>query len=251
MKQIMHIKLLVIITLFLSCQALAEDRPFIQYDFEDTQNLHGKRLRELLPQDIAEFIEQYEMCQHWRGEPAFSKERAAQINHGIKQGCTGIEKTQIELESKYKNEPEIISRYKSIFSEIKNDTNTFETNDPGRKSKILDVYYEAEAQWIIKSVSEQIPQSKIDYKKSVQEKSDANTCVFMNAIYMLQVQQKYLKRVAPNIDRLHPITKEKIMRAEELLTEQLSSYSKIALTSIRTGGPMTSLLCLEDMNNEK
>ena len=84
----------------------------------------------------------------------------------------------------------------------------------------------------------------------MQEKSDANTCIFMNAIYMLQVQQKYLKIVAPNIDRLHPITKEKIMRTDELLTELLPSYLKLVLTSIRTGGPMTSLLCIEEMNNE-
>lgn len=221
-----HIKLLAVFTSILSLLACSKEEPFIQYSFEDTQYLHQKRLRELLPHDIAEYILKYEMCVHWRGEYGYDQARSKQIENEIEINCTDLDKDQNDINKKYRTNLEITEAYNSIFNDIINGIYSFEKNDPDRKSTVLDIYYEAKAQWTIKTVSEQIPQSKIDFEKYLQEKSNTTISILKNTIFKLEVQKRYSEEILLNIDRLHPMTKTNIIKTDALLDQILATYLK-------------------------
>jgi hypothetical protein len=66
-----------------------------------------------LPRDVARYIERRDVCEHWRGEDGYDKERQAQINFGQCQSCPGSDAGLAKLKAKYKNNPAVVSRLKN------------------------------------------------------------------------------------------------------------------------------------------
>ena len=86
-----------------------------------------------------------------------------------------------------------------------------------KKSAVLNKYYEAHAQSVVRSVNQQLPKYKMLLDNKLIED-------LKMAKFMLGVQQKYLTDIMRNIDRLHPITHEQIKMIESKLVHSLKSY---------------------------
>jgi hypothetical protein len=208
--------------------SLADDLPYKEYKQPIfLGELFNLRLKEALPPDAAEYVDRYRNCRHWRGEDAYNKERGGQIRNGIEGNCTGLEDREKSIHAKYQNgtrESEVIN---SIIKEIEAGVSipSFVLHDPLRKSVILNEYYEAHAQYVIRSVNQQIQKYEAIVEKLRNEKDraqDGATNDLKMAKYMLEVQKNYLDDVMKNIDRLHPITREQIKRLEPKLSQVLA-----------------------------
>lgn len=75
-----------------------------------------------LPKDVAQYIERRDVCEHWRGEEGYDKDRQAQINFGQCQSCPGSDVGLARLKTKYRNNKAIISRLQKYESQIEGDT---------------------------------------------------------------------------------------------------------------------------------
>jgi len=99
--------------------------------------------------------------------------------------------------------------------------------DPQRTSIVLDEYYEAKAQVIVRTVNEEIPKYKAKLETlpngalNLPELGASMEPAEMIR-FMLKVQQRYLADVMKNIDRLHPVTREEIKRVEITLRKSLA-----------------------------
>ena len=212
----------------LAFPALADDRPYKEYknpifDYE----LFKLRLKEVLPPDAAEYVDLLRNCQHWREEDAYDKERSEEIRRGAEKNCTGLEDRGKSLDTKYQSETRESKVTNSIIREIEagEEFPSFIFDDPQRKSAILNEYYEARAQWIVRSVNQQIPKYEAVMGRLRNETGKA-TDTLMNELkitkFMLEGQQRYLVDVMKNIDRLHPITQGQIKRLEPKLLKALA-----------------------------
>jgi predicted transcriptional regulator len=184
------------------------------------------RLKEVLPEDASTYIDDFRSCQHWSGEDAYNDERAQQISDGINSSCPGLADKKAVLFSKYPAKSQTSELIRSIIKEIESgeDFPSFVFNDPQRKSKVLDQYYEASAQSIIREIANQIP----SYSATLASIRVANNKPSSELIskeemgrYMLNVQRGYLIKALNNSDRLHPITLEKLKRAQLQLSDVL------------------------------
>jgi hypothetical protein len=69
-----------------------------------------------LPSEIQSFIDDRDICDHFRGEPWDSgnepdvKERREFISKSIKKFCTGTDKRLFNLRQKYRNNQDVIER---------------------------------------------------------------------------------------------------------------------------------------------
>jgi hypothetical protein len=76
------------------------------------------------PQEVAEYIERREICEHFRQEPwpegssAAEKERRAFIAGQFELYCKGSDQTIRELKSKYKNNQTVIDRLEKYETKI-------------------------------------------------------------------------------------------------------------------------------------
>ncbi|MDX2028626.1 MAG: hypothetical protein SFW62_08320 [Alphaproteobacteria bacterium] len=62
-----------------------------------------------LPQDVADFIDRQTLCNHWAGEEPYDKERAKQIEDGMRNArCDALDKDEQVLRDKYSKTPSVI-----------------------------------------------------------------------------------------------------------------------------------------------
>jgi len=66
-----------------------------------------------LPQEITDYKDKRDGCEHWRGEPIpdgpEGKPRAEEIDRNIKNLCTGMDKQLADFKSKYKDNKDVMS----------------------------------------------------------------------------------------------------------------------------------------------
>ena len=60
------------------------------------------------PKDVSAFIEERDLCNHFRGEPRYNKERTEFLIKNITKLCTGTDARLLKLKTKYKNNKVII-----------------------------------------------------------------------------------------------------------------------------------------------
>lgn len=216
-------------TLFLlisiALQALAEDLPYMEYKkpIFDAE-LFQLRLKEVLPPDAAEYINNFRSCQHWGGEEPYDDERANQISEAIKSSCTGLDDKEKLIKAKYPAGSKESVTIQSIIKEIKSGemSPSFIFDDPLRKSAALNQYYESWAQWNIRGTTEQIKEylATVERIKGVSGRAPKNLIGKAETERtMLNDQQKILDKVMRNADRLHPITLEEIKRIQSQFTK--------------------------------
>lgn len=61
-----------------------------------------------LPDDVSEFIEIRNACDHWRGEYSDYEERNKQINKAVQETCTGSDAKLSALRKKYRSNAAVI-----------------------------------------------------------------------------------------------------------------------------------------------
>lgn len=214
--------------ILLSHPAPADERPYIEYQTPIYYaELFELRLREVLPEDAAAYVDAFRSCRHWEGEDAYNDERAKQINEGIESSCTGLENKKQALISKYPIGSQESETLQTIIKQVETDTSfpSFVLDDPHRTSAVLNRYYEAQAQSIVREVNTQLP-SYLAATKNIKQSSSPASIKLHDEVemkkYMLDVQQRYLTEVMKNADRLHPSTLEKIKQIQPELNRALS-----------------------------
>lgn len=61
-----------------------------------------------LPADVIKFKQRRDICDHWRGEEPYDKERAKAIEEGCESSCPGSDKALALLKEKYKNNKAVL-----------------------------------------------------------------------------------------------------------------------------------------------
>jgi hypothetical protein len=67
-----------------------------------------------LPKDVSIFIENRDLCDHFRGEDPYDEERRVFLEENISKFCTGTDAELFELKQKYHNNSsimEVLNRY--------------------------------------------------------------------------------------------------------------------------------------------
>ena len=64
-------------------------------------------LRFNLPTDVAVFIEKRDLCDHFRGEPAYDEERRKFLLKNMNELCAGSDSELSSLKSKYRSNQEV------------------------------------------------------------------------------------------------------------------------------------------------
>ncbi|WP_157481153.1 MULTISPECIES: hypothetical protein [unclassified Lysobacter] len=65
------------------------------------------------PHEVRAFLERYDLCEHWAGEPspegndADDRERRKEIGDGVRSACTGNDRRLAELRRRYRNVPAV------------------------------------------------------------------------------------------------------------------------------------------------
>ncbi len=62
------------------------------------------------PADVAEFMEQRSVCDHFRGEEAYDEERRKFLERNIIEWCTGMDNELAYLKEKYQGNSAVIER---------------------------------------------------------------------------------------------------------------------------------------------
>ena len=70
------------------------------------------------PKDVAQYLERREMCDHWRGEPAYDDDRRAQIRWGMCQSCPGSDAGLARLKRKYSSDAQVMAKLDELEPDI-------------------------------------------------------------------------------------------------------------------------------------
>jgi hypothetical protein len=63
-----------------------------------------------LPQDVSQFVQRREACDHFRGEEPYDAARRADLAQKLRQLCTGTDLQLRALKQKYRNRPSVMSK---------------------------------------------------------------------------------------------------------------------------------------------
>ncbi|MDP3848032.1 MAG: hypothetical protein Q8R10_16575 [Pseudomonas sp.] len=63
-----------------------------------------------LPTDASSFVEQRDLCDHFRGEDPYNEERRAFLEKNMLELCTGTDAALAKLKSKYINNKQVTSK---------------------------------------------------------------------------------------------------------------------------------------------
>jgi hypothetical protein len=63
-----------------------------------------------IPEDVKQFIEKRDVCDHFRGEPHYDEERSRFLEKQVEKYCTGTNMELLSLKAKYMNNPAIIGK---------------------------------------------------------------------------------------------------------------------------------------------
>ncbi|UCD32465.1 MAG: hypothetical protein JSV38_00745 [Desulfobacterales bacterium] len=65
------------------------------------------------PEDVKQFIEKRDLCDHFRGEHHYDSERSKFLMKNIEKYCTGTNLELISLKAKYRNIPGVMGKLSS------------------------------------------------------------------------------------------------------------------------------------------
>jgi len=63
-----------------------------------------------LPADVARYVEERDLCEHFLGEEPYDAERRKFLEKSVNQYCTGTDRKLKALKLKYKDQPQVLSR---------------------------------------------------------------------------------------------------------------------------------------------
>jgi hypothetical protein len=178
-------KKIIIFLLFLSSASFAKDIEPVYKKYETTQiDIFKLRLEEIFPKPVAEYLFLKSWCTHWDSEGGYEDK--------VEGECKTLRSNKKELLEKHQKDKILIT----LFNKVDLEDNCIDQrcefifDDPGHKSKELNIYYEAEAQSLINYY-------KQDLGKKDPQKSLSNT--FGKRGYDFNEVEK-------NKDRLHSKT---------------------------------------------
>ncbi len=61
-----------------------------------------------LPPDVADFMGRRELCEHFRGEEAYNRERRRFLEENMKKYCAGTDRELVGLKEKYRNNDAVV-----------------------------------------------------------------------------------------------------------------------------------------------
>jgi hypothetical protein len=163
-------------------------------------NLWGLRLRELLPKDAAEYVEAVGACAHWGGEEPYDKDRAREIARKSKADCSRADALKKAIDARYHEGSDLRTKLNLVLKDVEDARDDFVWNDPEKKSRLLNQYYEGQAVIVVDAIS----------------RSLAN-----NKLYYLRLQQQRIEPILKNIDRLKPATRQSVRTAADRLKAAL------------------------------
>ncbi len=70
------------------------------------------------PADVAAFIEQRDLCDHFRGEEPYNEERRKFLERNIVELCTGTDSKLANLKEKYRGKAAVIKRLSEYEEDI-------------------------------------------------------------------------------------------------------------------------------------
>ena len=85
-------------------------------------HLLGWAAPSVFPKDVSTFLEDRELCDHWRGEYGFDDERQADINWSVCRSCPGTDAKLANLKKKYRANTKIIEKLGELESKIEGAT---------------------------------------------------------------------------------------------------------------------------------
>lgn len=145
--------LLVVFCLPCAAGSLA-DPPYVRYDKPlAVHELVQRRLQELLPADAIHYLKEHMACEHWFGEEAYDRERAKEIEAGIKRDCAARDTHRKKIHLRYKPGSAVRKRLDRIVGDTEQYRDDFAWDDPEMKSDALRVYYESTAQDLIRQAA--------------------------------------------------------------------------------------------------
>jgi len=226
---------LLVVLSSLALAAPAKDRPYIEYKNEIyLGELFELRLNEVLPPDAAQYVDRFRECGHWGGEEAHDADRAKQIASGIERSCDGLTERKRALDDRYPSGTKEYALVASIIKEIEagKDMPSFVFSDPEKKSAVLDRYYEAHAQSVIRQVARQVPEHEaavaaVRQARRENKPLDAALQKARMTQFMLGVQQRYWDDVMNNVERLHPKTRDQIKAVGPALKRALATAADL------------------------
>jgi len=71
-----------------------------------------------LPNDVANFVERRNACDHFRGEEAYDAERGEFLRKSLKETCTGSDRKLKSLREKYRRNPAVADKLKDYENNI-------------------------------------------------------------------------------------------------------------------------------------
>lgn len=66
--------------------------------------------QQALPPDVQRFVQQRDLCDHFRGEEPYDAERRAFLEARMREFCTGSDTKLAALKRKYKRRPQVIAK---------------------------------------------------------------------------------------------------------------------------------------------
>lgn len=74
-----------------------------------------------LPEDVSTFIEERNLCDHFRWEEPYDEERRIFLANNIQQFCTSTDKKLSDLKKKYQGQENIINKLSAFEEDIEAD----------------------------------------------------------------------------------------------------------------------------------
>ena len=71
-----------------------------------------------LPNEVTNFVQRRDSCDHFRGEEAYDAERGAFLRKSLKETCTGSDRKLKSLREKYRNNPAVAKKLKDYENNI-------------------------------------------------------------------------------------------------------------------------------------
>lgn len=174
------------------------DPPYVSYDRPlNLADFNALRLQELLPADAIAYVNAFESCQHWSGEEAYSHERGKDIQEGAERDCAASAALKKKIYRKYPRGSVVRKQLEIVISAAERNDDKFLWYDPEMKSEALRVYYESTAQELVNTTA-----FMLNNTASVNgDKED------------IRRQEKKVRFLLGQANRLHPVTKKQIEEA--------------------------------------
>ena len=76
------------------------------------------RAGEVLPADVAQFVQRRDLCDHFRGEYPFDAQRRAFLAMRLREFCTGTDRQLEALRAKYKDNEDVMSKLNTYETKV-------------------------------------------------------------------------------------------------------------------------------------